>query len=301
MDFKIVKEYGDVKKHPRKEKPRKIAIVALGISVVDYFQAVLKMGGNRHAVVDETWVINKAAGVLQNDLVFRMDDLMKSYAMNQHEFVKWDGEVNKIEDLWNGYLKNECTSPIMTSKAYPEFPTSVTFPLEDVINYCGNSYFNTTPAYALGYAIYLGVEEISLYGVDYSYPKGDHKAESGRACVEFWLKEADTRGIKIFVAQNSTLLDTNVPTENKLYGYDCTVEVRPHPDDEKRVRVLFRTDLDDEKKKAQKELELTALDTLIKKYKPHLLDAPERAVQEESLKGDQICQVQNEEPKESPT
>jgi hypothetical protein len=44
-------------------------------------------------------------------------------------------------------------------------------------------------------------------------------AESGRACVEFWLAIAVSKGIKIEVAHNSTLLDTNVPDNEKLYGY----------------------------------------------------------------------------------
>ena len=44
-------------------------------------------------------------------------------------------------------------------------------------------------------------------------------AEAGRACTEFWISAAIARGIKVEVAYNSTLLDTNVPDEEKLYGY----------------------------------------------------------------------------------
>ena len=44
-------------------------------------------------------------------------------------------------------------------------------------------------------------------------------AESGRACVEFWCAIAATRGIKLEVAHGSSLLDTNVPENEKLYGY----------------------------------------------------------------------------------
>ena len=164
-----------------------MAIVALGISHIDYFQGVLKLGGNRRSLADETWAINKAGGVIHHDLLFRMDDLRKAYEINQKYLNLWNGEVQKVEDAWNEYLMNEHSVPLLTSKAYPEFPTSVEYPLEDVINNLKTSYFNTTPSYALAYAIYLGVEELGLYGIDYSYP-GRHDAEAGRACFEFLLK-----------------------------------------------------------------------------------------------------------------
>ena len=44
-------------------------------------------------------------------------------------------------------------------------------------------------------------------------------AEAGRACTEFWLSVAIARGMQVEVAHDSTLLDTNVPDEEKLYGY----------------------------------------------------------------------------------
>ena len=44
-------------------------------------------------------------------------------------------------------------------------------------------------------------------------------AEAGRACTEFWISVAIHRGMQIEVAHRSNLLDTNVPNEEKLYGY----------------------------------------------------------------------------------
>ena len=44
-------------------------------------------------------------------------------------------------------------------------------------------------------------------------------AESGRACTEFWCAVAVSKGIKVEVANRSGLLDTNVPDNEKLYGY----------------------------------------------------------------------------------
>ena len=95
----------------------------------------------------------------------------------------------------------------------------VKYPLEEVVNYTGLCYFNNTVAYAIALAIYEKVEKINLYGIDYSYMHNLHMAEAGRACAEFWLATAIHKGIKIEVAHKSGLLDTNVPDEEKLYGY----------------------------------------------------------------------------------
>jgi hypothetical protein len=46
-----------------------------------------------------------------------------------------------------------------------------------------------------------------------------HFAESGRACVEFWLSKAMHMGVQVEVAKTSGLLDTDVIAEEKLYGY----------------------------------------------------------------------------------
>jgi len=78
--------------------------------------------------------------------------------------------------------------------------------------------FNNTVPYAIAYAIWVGAKHLSLYGLDFTY-KNVSIAEAGRASTEFWCAIATTRGIKIEVANNSGLLDTNVPDNEKLYGY----------------------------------------------------------------------------------
>ena len=55
--------------------------------------------------------------------------------------------------------------------------------------------------------------------MDFSYKQNVLFAEAGRACVEFWCAVALKQGIHIEVAPSSTLMDTNVPEDEKLYGY----------------------------------------------------------------------------------
>lgn len=271
--------------------PERVAIVGLGVSHVDYIVNVCKVG-NRKAVADEVWAVNKMGAAIHCDAIFRMDDLKTEFEMNQRSWKNnVSGENIPIQDVWYETLKNFKGS-IFTCKAYPdEFPNSVEYPLEEVINCVGASYFNTGPAYAIAYAILIGVKEIQLYGIDYTYPD-KHVAEQGRACVEFHLREAMARGINIRVAQNSTLLDTSKDSGRKMYGYPYPIEVVPREDDPRKFRVIHREDLGKKNREKIEEQEQQTLKRLIDKYykfEPNnkLLDAPEGAVQDESLKGEQ--------------
>jgi hypothetical protein len=111
--------------------------------------------------------------------------------------------------------------PLYTSRSDPDYPGSEDYPLEEVINATGSTYFNSTVAYAVAFGLLprIGVTHYSLFGVDFTYPNA-HEAEKGRACVEFWLGMATARGVEVRIAEDSTLMDACVPEGQKLYGYD---------------------------------------------------------------------------------
>ena len=285
--------------------PERVAIVGIGVSHLDYIVNVCKVG-NRKAVADEVWAINKMGAAIHCDAIFRMDDLMTEFSVNQHFWKNTvTGDNIPVQDVWYETLKNFKGS-IFTCKAYPEeFPNTIEYPLEEVINCVGTSYFNTGPAYAIAYAMLIGVKEIQLYGIDYTYPD-KHISEQGRACVEFHLREAMSRGINIKVAQNSTLLDTQKDSGRKMYGYPYPVEVVPDKDNPRKFKVIHREDLGKKIKAKTEEQEKQSLKRLLDKYyKPDvintLLDTPEGAVQEEPLKGETQCQVLKDSQKELQT
>lgn len=111
--------------------------------------------------------------------------------------------------------------PIYTSRAHPDYPGLVDYPLVDVLRSCGGlAYLNNTAAAAVALAIHLGVKEITCFGMDYTYPNA-HDAEKGRACTEFYLGIAKARGIEIGVPSTTSLLDSCVtPQQDRIYGYD---------------------------------------------------------------------------------
>lgn len=175
------------------------------------YLAVAASAGTRKEIADEVWAINAMGDVIHHDLLFHMDDCKLQETRAE---VDPDGCVAGMVKWLKSHPK------FITSKAYPDYPGAIEFPLEEVINRFGTTYFNNTVAYAVAYAIYIGVEEIMLYGVDFTY-SDHHKAEMGRGCVEYWIGVANANRIHVAVASNSTLLDSNVPQENKPYGYDA--------------------------------------------------------------------------------
>jgi len=181
----------------------KIAIVGLGNSYADYLSARIAS-----QEFDEIWGINCIGGVIHVDRTFMMDPVTR--------FIDTENAGSQTGIARDFLTKN--TKPIYSCVIHPDFPAIELYPLEQVAKETGLCYFNNTVAYALGYAVWKKVERICLYGVDFTY-KNVNMAESGRACVEFWCATAISKGIKIEVAHNSGLLDTNVPDNEKLYGY----------------------------------------------------------------------------------
>lgn len=188
-----------------------VSIVGMGPSSNQYVH-ICKVLGGRHKYCDETWVINALGDILAHDRVFHMDDVVIQQI--RADAAPESNIANMLE-----WLKKH-PGPVITSRAHPDYPGLVEFPLEDMVNEFPNGYYNSTAAYAVAYAIRLGVEKISCFGMDFTYPNA-HDAEKGRACVEFWLGIAAERGIKLVVPKTTSLLDAMHTQASRFYGYDC--------------------------------------------------------------------------------
>lgn len=196
--------------------PAHVAIVGLGPSCATFFEMTRRLGG-ASAWCDEVWGINAIGDVLRCDRVFHMDDMRVQEARAAAN--PSSGIAAMVE-----WLKSH-PGPVYTSIVRDGYPGMVAFPLEEVLNAKHDSnggapYFNSTAAYAIAFAVHLGVKKISLFGIDYTLPNAHH-GEQGRACCEFWLGIAASRGIEIVVPETTTLLDACAPAAERLYGYDC--------------------------------------------------------------------------------
>ena len=185
-------------------KIKSVAIVGLGNSGFEYIRSRV-----RSEKVDEVWAINSMSSVIYHDKCFMMDPASR--------FLDTPNAGNQT-DIMAERLQVKLNVPIFSCVLDKRCPDVVEYPLQKVLKKVGFAYLNNTVAYALAYAIYLEVKELHLYGIDFTH-KNVSFAEAGRGCCEFWLAVASTKGIKINIAHSSSLLDTNVPDDQKFYGY----------------------------------------------------------------------------------
>lgn len=193
---------------PLETRPRSVALVALGPSKTDYLHAIGVKKDFLH--VDEVWDINSLAGTFICDKHFVMDDL--KYVQS-----KYPGWANKLKTL---------KEPIITCRQYDEFPTSVAYPINAVLEKFQDDWITNSVAYAIAYATFIEVEELYLFGCDFFYP-GSNAVEPGADCCAYWLGRARERGIRYRIPNTSTLLDSHIakaqdngPLKRPLYGYD---------------------------------------------------------------------------------
>jgi hypothetical protein len=183
---------------------KKVAIIGLGASQIDYV-----IGKENSVEWDEVWVINSALSVFDCDRVFMLDPASR--------FLDTDDAGNQTDVMRK--LLPTFDKPIYTCELDERVPALVEYPLEEVIKDQRCAYMNTTVSYALAFAAWNKVGEVDLFGMDFSYKNNLHFAEAGRACLEFWICKMIAIGVKVGVSPRSSLLDQNVPIEERLYGY----------------------------------------------------------------------------------
>ena len=197
---------------------KRIALLGLGISQIDY---LISLENSKEW--DETWGINSVAGALKCDRVFMMDPASR--------FL--DGEDAGKQTAIMRKVLPKLEVPIYSCELDERVPSIVEYPLQEVCNATKCAYMNNTVAYPLAFALYNKVGAIDLFGIDFSYRHDLHFAEAGRACVEFWLCKLMENNITVGVSPRSTVLDADVPADERLYGYhrlDKPLVAIPHKD-----------------------------------------------------------------------
>jgi len=181
-----------------------VALLGLGISQIDYVIA-----RENSVNWDETWGCGSSAAVFDLDRLFMMDPASRFFDTD---------DAGKQTDVMREILP-VLEIPIYSCELDDRVPWIVEYPLQEVVEATKCAYMNTTVAYAVAFAYWNNVAHIDLFGIDFSYKGNLHFAEAGRACVEFWLSKCIEKGIKVGVSPRSTLLDSNVPMNERLYGY----------------------------------------------------------------------------------
>lgn len=208
--------------------PEHVVILGLGPSLHAYMDLARRLGA-RKKLGDEVWAINALGDVFQCDRVFHLDDV-------RIQQIRADARPDSNIANMLGWLKHH-PGPVYTSQIHADYPGLVPFPLEEVVNSTGYGYFNSTAAYAVAFAIHLGVKKISIFGCDYTYANAND-AEKGRGCLEFWLGFAAARGIKLAMPRSTSLMDALEPDAKRYYGYDA-LEIKRERDADGKLKFSF--------------------------------------------------------------
>lgn len=197
-------------------RPKSVAMVGLGPSANNYW---LELAGWNQPKPpwESVWVVNRASEAFTHDVAFNMHDL-------RDLAKKYPNEGKRIAGA---------KTPVITTTAYKEYPTSVAYPLEQVLAFLKTDLVNSTPAWMVAYAMLIGVKEIYLYGMDFHYTNMD-RAESGGQGMAFLLGMCQVLGINYKIPNSSSLLDaykcrlvqrtkddTSPMILRPLYGYDA--------------------------------------------------------------------------------
>ena len=86
------------------------------------------------------------------------------------------------------------------------------FPLSEIIEMFGSSFFTNTVSYMIAYAIYLDVKTIEVYGVDLD---AESEYEHQKPSVCYWLAYARGKGVKVNV-------HSSIDKTDFIYGYEPT-------------------------------------------------------------------------------
>lgn len=151
----------------------------------------------------EIWVFNEAA---KADWCKRVDAVFQL-----HKPVIWRSKANRNDPKHYEWLKNaDCK--IYMQDHYSDVPSSVKYPLDEVLKIADIRYLTSSVAYALALAIYQGYDVIKIYGVEM---ESNTEYAHQRPGVALWLGVAVGRGIKVEFATNKFFAEP-------LYGYEGT-------------------------------------------------------------------------------
>jgi hypothetical protein len=105
----------------------------------------------------------------------------------------------------------ECGKPVIMQRVERDIPTSQAFPIDEISEELGEDFFCSI-SYMLAYGIYLGYDEIKMYGIVLL-----HETEyiRQRPSVKYYLGIAHERGVKVWAPEN-----TQLTVSAWRYGYD---------------------------------------------------------------------------------
>lgn len=125
------------------------------------------------------------------------------------ELHKW-GDQSPTEQAW---LTSNKTVPVYMHHPVDQVPMAVQYPVEAIFKEFPR-YFTSSVPWMLALALYEGVDELSIYGVD----AFDDEHVPFRAAIEYFIGLAQGRGIPVHIPPEADILKCRFQ-----YGYEYPV------------------------------------------------------------------------------
>lgn len=144
----------------------------------------------------------------------RWDVWMQLHSLNYLKKVRGQSDGDREHYDW---LTKEHDSPIYCAEVFPEFPSSVRFPIEEVKQKFGN-FYTSTFAYMMALAMLQGYRHIEAYGfemhagTEYFYQRDSAEYFMGLA-QDWHIGHPDEEPYTIYLPPDCNML------KGKLYGF----------------------------------------------------------------------------------
>lgn len=160
----------------------------------------------------EMWGINSLYRQLQNIPLSRFSAWFEIHSI---EFLSNRADKKATEDHFKILSTLKC--PLYMKDHYDLFPTSIKYPIENVLEELKCSpYFTNTISYMIALAVVKGYTDIAIYGVDMAVGS---EYEHQRPSCEYFMGIAEGRGCNIYLPNTCDLLKTLF-----LYGIEDVKE-----------------------------------------------------------------------------
>jgi hypothetical protein len=206
--------------HPTGNNPQSVLIVALGPTKLDLLE--MTTGHEPPDVVmncDEVWGINAGCNHLAGRVAYDMLWVMDYLDGEERRLPRYAGRIRQ----W----RNRHERPVMTSQAgnWADEPHIHEYPLQWVADRVGtaNAYWHNSLPYLLAYAWCIGVQELVIWGADYSH-EASKRREEDRANAEYWIGFCRAKGMTVWLPNTTTLCNTSRGAY--FYGYRDLPEIR---------------------------------------------------------------------------
>ena len=154
----------------------------------------------------DIWVFNEAVKTGTNSGFAPADKVTAIFQL--HKPVIWKNPENRNDKNHYQFLK-ETSIPVFMLEEYPEVPTSIKYPLDEITSTLTNKMLTSSVAEAMALAVYLGYKRVEIYGVEM---ETNTEYSTQRPGVTYWAGYLAGRGIELDA--HWKIFDTLV------YGFD---------------------------------------------------------------------------------